>query len=283
VNERKPGDADIDVHGLTHRGNVRGENQDHFLISSLRKQMVVHSSSLPESAGFPIAPERVASLSMVADGVGSGAGEEASRLAVRAVARYVAESAEAYYTADTTDPEAFAKLLEDAALRCHAEVQEHAARDPEGRSMATTLTLWLGLWPQAYLLQVGDSRCYVYRDGTLSQISRDQTMAQDLVDEGVLSRTTAVNTRWAHVLSSSIGGQQAAPVVTRLTRDWGTIVLLCSDGLTKHVSDARIAKHLGSLKSARQACEALLQDALDDGGTDNITLIIGRTIRPPDA
>jgi protein phosphatase len=108
-------------------------------------------------------------------------------------------------------------------------------------------------------------------------------MAQDLVDEGVLSRTTAVNTRWAHVLSSSIGGQQAAPVVTRLTRDWGTIVLLCSDGLTKHVSDARIAKHLGSLKSARQACEALLQDALDDGGTDNITLIIGRTIRPPDA
>jgi protein phosphatase len=72
-------------------------------------------------------------------------------------------------------------------------------------------------------------------------------------------------------------------VVTRLTRDWGTIVLLCSDGLTKHVSDARIAKHLGSLKSARQACEALLQDALDDGGTDNITLIIGRTIRPPDA
>jgi protein phosphatase len=171
-------------------------------------------------------------------------------------------------------------VLEEAALRCHAQVLEHAAQDPDGRTMATTLTLWLGLWPEAYLLQVGDSRCYVFHEGRLTQVSRDQNMAQDLIDQGILTRTSAANTRWANVLSSAIGGQEAAPVVTRLTREWGTIVMLCSDGLTKHVPDERIAKRLGSLKSSRDACEALLQDALDDGGSDNITIVIGRTFPP---
>ena len=146
--------------------------------------------------------------------------------------------------------------------------------------MATTLTLWLGLWPEAYLLQVGDSRCYLYHEGKLNQLSRDQTMAQELVDQGVLSRARVANSPLAHVLSSAIGGQQAAPVVTRVTRDWGTIALFCSDGLTKHVSDERIEERLAALTSSKQACEALLQDALDDGGTDNITIVIGRTVRP---
>jgi len=149
--------------------------------------------------------------------------------------------------------------------------------------MATTLTLWLGLWPHAYLLHVGDSRCYLFRDGKLTQISRDQTMAQDLIDDGVLTQTKAHRTRWASVLSSAIGGQQAAPVVNRIVRDWGTVVLLCSDGLTRHVPDERIAECLRTMTSARQACESLLQAALDDGGTDNVTVVIGRTIRPADA
>jgi protein phosphatase len=67
-------------------------------------------------------------------------------------------------------------------------------------------------------------------------------------------------------------------VVTRLPSDWSNIHLVCSDGLTKHVSDERIAAHLGRMTSAQQACEALLQDALDDGGSDNITIIVGRTV-----
>jgi protein phosphatase len=152
----------------------------------------------------------------------------------------------------------------------------------EGKEVrfATTLTLFLGLWPHAYLLQVGDSRCYVYRDGVLSQISRDQTLAQDLVDQGVLTRTQAEKTQWADILSSAVGGRQAAPVVTRVVRDWGTVVLLCSDGLTKHVSDERIRERLASMTSARQVAEQFLQDALDGGGTDNITMVVGRTLPP---
>ncbi len=275
---RAPQDADIDVYGLTHVGNVRKENQDHFLIAALHKQMVVQSTSLPADVPLPVDPERLASLAMVADGVGSGAGEEASRLALQAVAQYVAQSTQTFYTSDATEPAAFAELLSDAAMRCHQSLLERAEQEGRPGRFATTLTLWLGLWPQAYLLQVGDSRCYLYRDGRLTQISRDQTMAEDLVDQGVLTRTNAFRTRWAHVLSSAIGGQQAAPVVTRIVRDWGAIVLLCSDGLTKHVSDERITERLAALTSSRQACEALLQDALDDGGTDNVTVVIGRTV-----
>jgi protein phosphatase len=66
--------------------------------------------------------------------------------------------------------------------------------------------------------------------------------------------------------------------VTSLDQDWNNVALLCSDGLTKHVSDERIAERLSHMTSAKQACEALLQDALDDGGSDNITIIVGRDV-----
>ncbi|HKI96484.1 MAG TPA: protein phosphatase 2C domain-containing protein [Gemmatimonadales bacterium] len=274
----KPTDADIDQYGVTHVGKVRKENQDHFLISTLSKHMRVDQTSLPGIEGLTSSTERVAWLAMVADGVGSGAGEEAARFALQAIAAYVARSAQAFYTADATEPEGFAKLLEDAAMQCHADLLEHAAEEGKTGRLATTLTLWLGLWPQAYVLQVGDSRLYIYHQGRLTQISRDQTMAEDLVEQGVLTREHAAQTRWAHVLSSAIGGPEAAPVVTRIVREWGTIVLLCSDGLTKHVSDEQIAERLGNLKSSKETAELLLQDALDGGGSDNITVLIGRTV-----
>lgn len=104
-------------------------------------------------------------------------------------------------------------------------------------------------------------------------------MAQELIDLGVLTRADAANTRLAHTLSSSIGGRQSAPMVTRMLSEWGNVGLLCSDGLTRHVSDERIRDRLNSMTSAKQVCETLLQDALDGGGTDNITIIVGRPVR----
>ncbi len=276
----KPGFADIDAWGVTHQGKVRQSNQDHFFLGSLSRGVVVDVTSLPEGERV-IEPERLASFAMVADGVGSGGGgEEASRTAVEGLVRKVATTFHDAYATDATEPEAFTNLLTDAAMACHERLMDRAEQDPEHKRYATTLTLFLGLWPHAYLLQVGDSRCYVYHENHLTQISRDQTMAQALIDQGVLTQSRAGSSRWAHVLSSAIGGQQAEPVVTRMVRDWGTIVLLCSDGLTKHVTDEQIAKRCAEIKSSRQLCEDLLQDALDDGGTDNITIIVGRTVKP---
>jgi serine/threonine protein phosphatase PrpC len=277
---RKPTDDELDVHGLTHPGKVRTTNQDHFLICSLRKQMLVHLTSLSGLDRMPVLAERLALLGVVADGVGGSAGgETASRVAVEAVTRYIAQSVQCYYASHGESDELFLASLQDAAAQCHEDLLELGRDQPDLEGLATTLTLWLGVWPRAYLLQVGDSRCYLLRDGELTQLSRDQTMAQELIDAGVLARAEASRTRWAHTLSSAIGGSQAAPIVTRLEQEWGTVGLLCSDGLTRHVSDDRIRDRLRSMTSARQVCEDLLQDALDDGGTDNITILVGRAVR----
>jgi serine/threonine protein phosphatase PrpC len=277
--DRKPRDEEIDVYGLTHPGKVRTENQDHFLICALKKQMLVHQTSLPETDHLVDEPERLAFLAMVADGVGGGAkGADASRIALEAVTRYVSHSMKIYYALGSGSDREFHEALQQGAHQCHAELVRRGEENPEYRGMATTLTLYFGVWPRAYLLQVGDSRCYVLRRGELIQISRDQTMAQELVDLGVLTRAAAAVTRLAHTLSSSIGGRKTAPAVTRLDMTWGNVVLLCSDGLTKHVSDERLRERLRSMTSAKQACEDLLQDALEGGGSDNITIIVGRAL-----
>ena len=274
---RKPRDSEIDVFGVTHVGLKRPTNQDHFLIGSLRQRFNVRQSSLPDFSELPLVEDRLASLMMVADGVGGGRkGEEASQLAVAALTRYISESVRCYYSAARGDAD-FTAALEEAAFRCHNTVLEEAAKHPEYEGMATTLTLFIGVWPWCYLLQVGDSRYYQFRQNHLVQISRDQTMAQELIDSGMFA--AAVNkTGLTNILSSSIGGPETAPVVKRLPNSWNTVHLLCTDGLTKHVSDERIAERLGSMKSAQQVCEALLQDALDGGGTDNITIVVGRPV-----
>src|SRR6185437_11548163 len=117
VSSRKPDDQEIDVYGLTHPGKVRQTNEDHFLICSLRKQMNVHLTSLPDTAAVISGGERLAFLAMVADGVGGGAmGEEASRLALEAIMEYVNHPTACFYAADTKDDEVFANALREAAM-----------------------------------------------------------------------------------------------------------------------------------------------------------------------
>jgi protein phosphatase len=275
---RRPRDSELDVYGLTHPGKVRTNNEDHFLICALKQKVEVYHTSLPNPHEIT-QNQRVAMMALVADGVGGAkAGEEASRIALEHVTRYVTEALECYYTSDPNDDSEFINELGETALKVHSEIAVESATDPARRGMATTLTLWLGVWPNAYLLQVGDSRCYSYRKGDLVQISRDQTMAEEFVEQGVFSRDDAAFKRWANVLSSAIGGPQAAPTVTKVPQSWDSVGMMCSDGLTRHVSDERIKEVLGSIHSAKEGCEILLQDALDAGGEDNITVLIGRTI-----
>lgn len=212
---------------------------------------------------------------MVADGVGGRAkGEEASKLAVQGVTQYVTRSLNCFYTSDPDDDRAFTETLQQAALETHAEIQAAAERS----GMATTLTLWLGVWPRGYLLQVGDSRCYQLRDGVLAQLSRDQTMAAELIRLGSIQPTDPGAMAHSHILTSALGSREAVPVVTSMEQRWGDVGLLCSDGLTRHVSDDQIRERLLHMTSAKQACEALLQDALDGGGSDNVTILVGRTV-----
>lgn len=277
--DRRPREDEIDAHGVTHPGKVRRDNQDHYLLCSLRRQIVVRGSSIPQAdTVLGTESERLASMAMVADGVGGAAkGETASRVALTGIARYVSRSLRCYYRSE--EGEDFSETLQQGARECHEELRRLAEEESEHRGMATTLTLFLSVWPRAYLLQVGDSRCYLLRNGELTQITRDQTMAQEMVDLGIMKPEQVAGTRLEHTLTSSIGGSHNQPTVTRFDMNWGHVLLLCSDGLTRHVSDDRIREVLRSMTSARQACETLLQEALDGGGTDNITVVVARAVR----
>jgi protein phosphatase len=144
--------------------------------------------------------------------------------------------------------------------------------------MATTLTMMIAVWPWAYVVQVGDSRCYYFMDGELKQLTRDQTIGQDLVDQGVLAPDRLAKSPFSHVLASAIGAEAALPEVSRvkMTRAKHNCFVMCSDGLTKHVSDAEIAAELRELESSEKSCRKLLALALERGGSDNITVLIAR-------
>lgn len=275
---RKPRDDEIDVHGLTHVGKARRDNQDHFLLATVHKRVDVLATNLGQQEHLPLGDQRVAFLAMVADGVGGAeGGAEASATALEAVMQYVNDSMSCLYDRDVTET-AFTEALQKCALKSHEAILTRGRSEERQGQMATTLTLFMGVWPAYYLLQLGDSRYYLWNGAELTQVTRDQTLAQELVDRGVLTRAQAPHTRFAHVLSSALGADAAEPVVTRLRAEWPYVHLLCSDGLTKHVSDERIAERLATMTSSRQVCERLLQDALDGGGTDNITIIVGRQV-----
>jgi len=277
----KPSDRDLDMFGLTHPGKVRKENQDHFLLATVHPQVVVHGTSLPYPNELPLRGQRLASLLLVADGVGgTSAGADASRLATETITKYVSSSLRCYHTVGTAKDTEFLDALRSAALEAHEAVRADGAVRLGGQTTATTLTLGIVVWPWLYVLQVGDSRCYCYYDGEMRQVSRDQTVAQDLVDKGLLPAERVSSTKLSNVLSSALGAHEARPEVTRVdVRERGTVILVCSDGLTKHVPDAEIAEYFRTMQSSEQVCKALLDRALERGGSDNITIVVGRARR----
>ena len=116
--QRKPLDSEIDVFGMTDRGKVRSENQDHFLVCSLHKSVRLHHTSLPNPEQLPLKGERLAFMALVADGVGSHkAGEKASRLASESVAQYVSRSIRCYYTENPSLEQAFLQQLYDSVMQ----------------------------------------------------------------------------------------------------------------------------------------------------------------------
>lgn len=276
----KPRDDELDLFGLTHPGKVRRENQDHFLVSTVHQQAVIHGTSLPDADRLPLRSERLATILLVADGVGGGrAGAEASQLAATSIMRYVSSTMRCFHSSGREAEQEFHQALCEAALEAHEAVRAEAAGRPDNKGMATTLTVAVAVWPHMYVMQIGDSRCYHHEDGTLHLVTRDQTLAQDLADRGALTPDQVAASPFSSVLASAIGGGAAVPVVTRFGISRGSAVLLCTDGLTKHVSDDEIAAQFAALQSSEQLCRTLLDLALERGGTDNITVLAGRAPR----
>ncbi len=275
VKPPRPADEELDLFGITHPGKVRAENQDHFLVCTVHPQVVIHGTSLPQPEALPLRGTRLATLLVVADGVGGAAsGSDAARLATEAITRYVSSTLRCYHKAGASDDE-FLSALNAATLGAHERVRAEAAHRIGQKQMATTLTVSITVWPWMYIVQVGDSRAYLSLNGKLSQLTRDQTIGQDLVDQGVLPRERLERSPFKNVLSSAVGGDEALPEVTHLNMsDRGSLVMLCSDGLTKHVTDDEIGAVLRSVESSEHAAKELLDLALSRGGSDNITIVV---------
>lgn len=274
----RPADWELDLFGITHQGKVRTENQDHFLVSTVHPQLVVHNTSLPEPDKLPLRGTRFATVLVLADGVGgAAAGSAAARLATEAVMRYLTSTMRSYHAAGSATEEELLKSLKETALEAHHTVLNEAAAHPEQKGMATTLTVCMVVYPWAYVVQVGDSRAYFFGDGKLSQLTRDQTVAQSLVDQGLMPPERVERSPFKHVLASAIGSEEALPVVTRFDiTERGALILMCSDGLTKHVNDEEIASRIRTMQSSEQLAKDLLQLALERGGSDNVTIIAAR-------
>jgi serine/threonine protein phosphatase PrpC len=271
-------DDEIDLFGLTHPGKVRQENEDHFLAATVHPEVLVHGTSLPAVDELPLRGERLATIYLVADGVGGhSGGNDASRIATEVVARYVSSTLRSYHAAGTSNEDLFLEALEAAAIEAHQAVRAESAQRDDEKGMATTLTLGISVWPWLYVVQLGDSRCYYFWNGTIRQVTRDQTVAQELVDQGIMPRERLSDSPYRNVLSSAVGGSEALPEVTRLRIDrQGSVLLFCSDGLTKHVSDDEIAECISQHARSEDIAKTLLGMALDRGGTDNVTIVVAR-------
>ncbi|MFN0179916.1 MAG: PP2C family protein-serine/threonine phosphatase [Gemmatimonadales bacterium] len=267
----------IDAAGLTDIGRVRETNEDHFVVATVSKSVAVDASSLPGTTLAGRLGTAGARLFAVADGVGGRPGGElASEWTVTALLDYVGHTAECFQGLDPAREHELLDRLE-ATIRSVHERLLGETRGPVERVPATTITMVLLAWPRAYWVHVGDSRLYVSRRGRLQRVTRDQTVGDYMVSVGAWTEAQAARPGPAAALASAVGGSDLLPAVGLIDLEAGDALLLCTDGLHKHVPDERIAALLAQPDSAAATCRALVDLALAGGGTDNVTVIVVKT------
>jgi len=262
---------------MTHIGRRRNTNEDQFLVAELRRTLAVRQASLTDPARVSPPPRAQGQLLVVADGMGGHAGGGlASSLAVETVARFVVETLP-WFTKEPDELEV-TEALTDALLSCQTQLEATAREQGSPSQMGTTLTLAYVSWPRLYIAHAGDSRCYLHRQGFLEQLTRDHTVAQRMIEEESISPEQARSSPWNDILWNAVGGgsPELSPEVHAVELLRGDALLLCTDGLTKHVSDRTIAALLSDPTNASPTCERLIEAANAGGGTDNVTVIVAR-------
>jgi protein phosphatase len=269
----------IDCFGLTDVGRIRDTNEDQFVIASMRKTVEIAHTSLPGGGMADRLEGPSAWLFAVADGVGGRpGGEVASSAAVASLVEYLAHATGCFQRFDVDQEHEFLERLEQGVHQVHERlVSEHGGSE---RAPATTLTLAMLVGERAYLIHVGDSRAYYLRRGRIRQITRDQTIGEYMVDVGAWTEEQAARAAAAASLTSVVGGAEMAPAVGLIDLEPGDTLLLCTDGLTRHLSDADIAAVLARASNADSACRELVDGALAAGGSDNVTVVVARMAPP---
>jgi PPM family protein phosphatase len=262
--------------GVTDPGRVRPSNEDHFVIVELARTLSVHQTSVPQ-AKAQYSSHR-GHLFLVADGMGGHqAGEVASALGVVTVEGFLLNTLKRFFHMEVPEEQNVMKEFQAALLQADARIFKEASQHPEMIGMGTTLTLAFAVDWGLLVAHAGDSRCYLFSRGDLYQLTQDHTLVAEMVRRGFLSATEASRHPSRHVVTNVLGGPEPGVQVEmhKVDLEPGDVVLLCSDGLTGMVPDARIAAILEEEREPRRACERLVAEANALGGKDNITVIVG--------
>lgn len=235
----------------TDRGRVRDHNED-FII-----RLEPTTPEEEEAYGW---------VYIVADGVGGAdAGEFASEFA--------STQTLAHYEEDV-EQEHFGHRMVKSMHSANTDLRTLVAERNEGKRMATTMVSAIVTDGRAYIANVGDSRGYHWRDNSLRQITKDQSLVAKLLEEGAITEEEAVTHPHRNVILFSIGSEKTPKIdLFEIALTLGDKVFLCSDGLTRHVSDEEISAVLEN-NDLEQAAAQLVQTANDRGGQDNITVAI---------
>jgi protein phosphatase len=267
----------IESHGLSHAGLVRSVNEDHFVTATLQRSVQLRQTNLDDVHLFDRLSGPRAYLFAVADGVGGSAGGRvASAIAVATIVEYLGEAVGCYNGYESDHARDFPQHLDTAVHRAHDHLVETFRLQNQG-GPATTLTLAMVVWPCAYIVHVGDSRAYHLRGETLRRLTRDQTVGDAMVQHG-MPKEQAEQAGLYNMLASAIGARDMMPAVDFISLERGDVLLLCTDGLTKHASDARIAEVLTNAPDAATGCQSLIDLALAAGGSDNVTAVVTRVL-----
>jgi len=236
----------MEAYAKTHTGKVRTNNEDCYFIS-----------------------DEGLNLFIVADGMGGhNAGEVASQVAVDAVKKFIHNEISEAKTSDLID-----EMLLGAIRYANAEVYELSKSKESMEGMGTTLTLLLIQNKMLYFGHVGDSRAYILKDETLEQVTQDHTLVGELVRAGTITEEQARVHPQKNIITNAVGTSLTVKidVLHRIVEN--EIILLCSDGLTTHVTEDQIKGVLSSDKQLDTICSELVDMANGQGGNDNITVV----------
>jgi PPM family protein phosphatase len=263
--------------GVTDQGRRRQANEDQFLIAELTKTMTIAHTSLRGPSSV-LGDER-GQLLLVADGMGGhAAGERASELAVAVIESFTVNTFKWFLQDDDPGPDTAATEFAAALNEADAAIISEGEANPELQGMGTTLTLAYAVGAQLFLLHVGDSRAYLFRAGTLRQLTRDHTVVAEMVQRGELRPEQASQHRLRHVITNVLGGRERGVRTEAQAIDLQAddALLLCSDGLTEMVSADDITQVLSAEQEPESAARRLIDLANERGGHDNITVIVAR-------
>lgn len=247
--EAKP----LESAGGTDRGVVRPQNEDNYLDA------------------------KAAGIYAVADGMGGhAAGEVASRMAISVVQQAV--NSPIWDVLTPYWPAANTAIVISKYHLANAMIFQDSMRTTAHRGMGNTLVTLVDHPQWVDVINVGDSRGYLIRDHHIVQITHDQSLVQQYIDEGRLKTQEEIERfPYKNIITQAMGTQQSiAPVVTRHTPRSGDIILLCSDGLTNELTDAQILGIIETSPTIDEAVTRLIEDAKKAGGRDNITVVIVR-------